>query len=409
MNEIGKNNDPLENFFREKLEDHNIAYDERDWEKLEQRLDAAGTASQPWIKWAAAAAILLASLLGYFIYENYSAINRINDQLANEKSSVTEEQSSQELPKSKSEEQNQSKAKKGTQPEHSLATDQPVNTSSSNPIPGDKSTELLAANIEAVNNWDCVSCGVSSDPQQISLALMRSTSPISSENANHQPTPNAGQKGLASQPRRWAAGAGASPHIRLGLVVGPDLSTAGSLSNFERPGYKLGVKADVFLGPRFAISTGIMHSNVRYTAGSSEYDFSSRYIADGIAVQETFAECAILEIPLTFRYNVKDFSQSGLFVSGGVSSYIMLNEHYQFTYEDRYNANGESVREWSTRSGRAHIFSNARISAGYEQALSNHLGVQIQPYLNIPLSGVGAGKVELYSVGMLFSFNYKLR
>jgi len=48
-----------------------------------------------------------------------------------------------------------------------------------------------------------------------------------------------------------------------------------------------------------------------------------------------------------------------------------------------------------------------RLSAGYEKKLTDKISFVTEPYLTVPLAGVGFGKVKLYSSGILFSLNIK--
>ena len=422
MDDMEKHTDPLEDFFRKNLEDYSVDYDERDWEKLEKRLDIADARanSQPWMKWAAAAAILLACLAGYFIYENYNAISQLNERLANENSLSNENTESPGLSELNNQGQTRAQEEASENTEQNFTPDQQKTDNpaldlqkrklaANNVQAGKTPSRTSALDITAVTEFECMQCQTLSsvvEPPALPTVIAKLVSDKAADNESGQ---KAGRNAVALKNSSGATGLVPSPNIRLGLVVGPDLSTAGSLSGFESPGYKLGISADITLGRRFAISTGVIHSNVRYTARGSEYQFPSGYVPDGIVAQKTFAECAILEIPLALKYRIMDLNRSAIFISTGLSSYIMLNEDYQFTYADKHNPDNKIVREWSTQSGRAHIFSNASISVGYEQVLNDHLGIQIQPYVNFPLAGVGAGNVNLYSAGVLFSLNYRLR
>ena len=56
--------------------------------------------------------------------------------------------------------------------------------------------------------------------------------------------------------------------------------------------------------------------------------------------------------------------------------------------------------------GNRHLFSILNVSAGYERKISKTLHIQAEPYLNLPLSGVGEGKVKLHSAGLRAGINY---
>jgi hypothetical protein len=56
--------------------------------------------------------------------------------------------------------------------------------------------------------------------------------------------------------------------------------------------------------------------------------------------------------------------------------------------------------------GNKHLFSNMSIGAGIEKRISSSLSLQVEPSISIPLSGVGQGKVKLYSTAILLGIKY---
>ena len=46
------------------------------------------------------------------------------------------------------------------------------------------------------------------------------------------------------------------------------------------------------------------------------------------------------------------------------------------------------------------------LSAGYEYEAGPHWRLQAEPYVKVPLTGVGAGKVQLLSAGVYFGLKY---
>ena len=54
-----------------------------------------------------------------------------------------------------------------------------------------------------------------------------------------------------------------------------------------------------------------------------------------------------------------------------------------------------------------HYFSVLDLSAGYNLHLSKTVSLSAEPYLKIPLSGIGVGKVQLNSTGVLFTLGIR--
>jgi len=47
------------------------------------------------------------------------------------------------------------------------------------------------------------------------------------------------------------------------------------------------------------------------------------------------------------------------------------------------------------------------LSAGYEYTLNKRFSLAAEPYVKLPFSGVGAGKIKLNSAGVLFTLTMK--
>jgi hypothetical protein len=107
----------------------------------------------------------------------------------------------------------------------------------------------------------------------------------------------------------------------------------------------------------------------------------------------------VYDIPLQVRYDVLQQKAYNIYLTAGLSSYIMKKEKYEYTY---YYHN--SWPQWEKKTehiytGNTHLFSVMNFSFGYERKISNKLSILGEPYLKLPLSGVGNGKVKLFSTG----------
>ena len=81
----------------------------------------------------------------------------------------------------------------------------------------------------------------------------------------------------------------------------------------------------------------------------------------------------------------------------------MNTEKYKYFY--KYTSTGPTVsKERTFNNENDHFFSVLTLSAGYRRQLSKSMFLTAEPYLKLPLSGVGFGKVKLNSTGVLFTF-----
>ncbi|WP_460968431.1 porin family protein [Spirosoma migulaei] len=197
------------------------------------------------------------------------------------------------------------------------------------------------------------------------------------------------------------------------FVVAPDLSTIG-LKNFTRPGTNVGLLLEYRLASRWSIQVGVIKSTKVYKALPSEYNAPTTWWQPPMKSPDLVdGRCNMFDIPINIRYDVviKPRSDGRLpdrwFVSSGVTSYIMKQEEYYYTYPAHtYNQPTEYSPSGGNTGG--YRFSNLNLSFGYERSFSRRLSWQVEPFMKAPLKGVGFFKVNLLSTGAFFSLRYKL-
>jgi len=190
----------------------------------------------------------------------------------------------------------------------------------------------------------------------------------------------------------------------LGAGLSPDFSTVG-LGNFVAPGIRWNFMAEVGVSRRFMINTGITWVNNKYEAYGEDYHAPPRYWKKGIAADEAYGECVMLDIPLNVRYNFLMTGRHQFFISGGASTYILLKEDYYFEYgvEDP-----ELPQHWGTDKTSVYPFKIVNFSVGYQYQLGRKGALQVEPFIKIPTAGVGWGEVDLQTLGVYFMYKYRL-
>jgi hypothetical protein len=186
--------------------------------------------------------------------------------------------------------------------------------------------------------------------------------------------------------------------VRLGYS--PDLSSVG-FKNFTKPGAAFSLLIEYGLSPRLYLQSGISWSQKDYYANASEYKlmeyvtkYNTPYAVDG--------ECTMIEVPLGLRYNLIQKSQSKLFIGTGVSSYYAQKEKYKYHYAKYVY---DQKPGWKGKTG-WFLLSHINASVGYERSITKKLSLVAEPYIRIPVKGVGYGKVNLMTIGMWISLRY---
>lgn len=163
-----------------------------------------------------------------------------------------------------------------------------------------------------------------------------------------------------------------------------------------------GVGIGYSLNKHIQFRTGFYAARKIYSARAEDYH------APGINyyypnLKQVNGDCMVYEIPLLVDYIFAAKNKHSWFVSGGMSSLLMKKETYHYYYKP----NGSPDYRWSTWSvenKNNHLFSMVDLSAGYNLKLGKSLMMRAEPYLRIPVTGVGAGSMKLSSGGVLFTF-----
>lgn len=195
--------------------------------------------------------------------------------------------------------------------------------------------------------------------------------------------------------------------LRLGLVAAPELSAVRA-DHLEAPGGDVGIQLDYQLARRWHLSTAYLLTVKRYAARPEDYHLPSGYsIPNGWVVSNVDAVCRIVDIPLNLRYDLHQRPNYQVFASVGLSSLLMRSEQYTYDYEP---AMGQPVPSynWELLNGSQHVLKVLNLSAGYERRLSGRWTLQAEPFVKLPLGGIGFGTVRLSSAGVFFSLRYGL-
>ncbi|MET4074556.1 outer membrane beta-barrel protein [Hymenobacter sp. UYCo722] len=190
----------------------------------------------------------------------------------------------------------------------------------------------------------------------------------------------------------------------VGLVAAPDVSTV-KFADVQAPHLNVGLTLEYRLGQRWRVATGLQRATKEYYARREDYDWTSyprAYTRDFSWVDGT---CTVVDIPLNLRYDAVVGPRYRIFGTAGLSSFFMQRERYTYDYYDN-TSNAPAVWDRSFVNDNQHWFKVLNVSAGYEYGLGTHWRLQAEPYVKVPLAGVGAGKVKLLSAGVFFGLKY---
>jgi hypothetical protein len=205
----------------------------------------------------------------------------------------------------------------------------------------------------------------------------------------------------------------------IAIVLAPEFSTT-SLSRYSSPGESIGLRIGYQLSNRFNINTGIIRSNKKYVGDGSDYTPQSGYWkfrTNGIVPEEIDSKCLVYEFPVGLQFDVIQTQKSRLFASTAISSYFMISQAYDYTF-DAPNPGADTG--WRSAGSESYWFSVGMMSVGYERYIYRSLvgyeryiyrsfAIGIEPYLKISLSEIGWPNVKLFSTGAYVTLRYRFR
>jgi Outer membrane protein beta-barrel domain len=187
----------------------------------------------------------------------------------------------------------------------------------------------------------------------------------------------------------------------LGFTAGPEYSGVRKLE--LHPGYEAGIIAGYQLNPKLALETGILFSKKNYACDGKYFhtDKLPQPMPAGMEVLSLSGNCTVFEIPVKLNYTIVNNSNANFYLSAGFSSYLLSNEN------NRYKTLMSGIIYDMTGSYKNTSFypaATADISIGFEKKLNKGNKLRLEPYLQLPLKGIGVGAMKITSAGVHASF-----
>jgi hypothetical protein len=192
--------------------------------------------------------------------------------------------------------------------------------------------------------------------------------------------------------------------LEIGLVAGPDFTYV-KFNESYKTGYNVGLQIGYRLSNRWALNTGLFYTKKNYAAKGEDFHPPKHTPISYLDLDQVKGNCSMFEIPLNVRYDFSVKKQNRLFASTGVTSYIMTDQYYDYYYYDQNNI--YQKKYWGTDSTSRYFLSVVNLSVGYERQIGKQFSLQAEPYLKLPLKGLGFGSMRMESFGLYLSVKYK--
>jgi len=420
-------NHNIEDFFRKRLENHELNFQEEDWLLLENRLETVhpspsviGLHFNPKTILIIAAALTAAFFLGWMASELFQDTNAdktrpdrteqsLNPAVKTDQNQVPgmnnkqiqipalnktkepdpfiDSPGQQHSPKALSEAVTENEA---ARPAATLtASDTELNTVRAATKLTATDTELNTVKGETIPMIDKIK------PLQAIVPLQLYSPDISGFDITQPPEYNMPNGyGWIS---RWS----------IGLILAPDYN---GVRLFKGNTVTLAVGGIISfqLAHRWSASVRAIYNNKKYSSQPRYYKLPEGYWikrTNGVIPENIMGSCRVIDVPVMVTYKVLQKKNISFMASAGFGSYFMLDEKYDFEFNQ---SNPGADTQWQTQKNSTVLFGTANIALGIGFQTTPRINVAFEPYLKIPLKKIGWGNVDLYSMGLSLTVKYRL-
>lgn len=443
-----KDNDSLEDFFRKATRHHDLQYNEADWKKLERMLDE----QQPvrpagWLETygpkALTALAVVAGVVAILLLlperqatdsaspvasgdtnseikatpqadeslalrdDEESEVTLHDDEVAEARDAVRAEQGSASQPvrdvnASAATARRTEPARASDEDGHQVSLVRPAHETNL----ADRQNKIEEEDLSEVSDFDqkqielpAPAGRMESVPGAEEQVTVVQDQPADSASAE---TPADALEGLATDRPKFDATRG---RFGISVVAAPDFSMTPK-GGAMGAGDAMGVFLHYQVLPRWGVTAGVLYENKKYWGKGDEYRPPYGYwkaLTNGVVPDRIDGTCAMYEVPVSVTFDIVSTRRTRLFASAGLASYFMRSEEYYYHFD---TPNPGAVNGWTGKKPATLWFGIGTLSAGFDFRATRTLSLGIEPYLKVPLEGMGWADVDLYSTGVMFAARY---
>jgi len=227
------------------------------------------------------------------------------------------------------------------------------------------------------------------DDYLLSVNVTAPTSPKNSDPAKQKP-----------------AKAKSARYFYAGIIAAPDISTV-KMQSVKGVGNTFGILLGYAINSRWSIETGAYLESKKYYTDGEYFDKKVLGLYSNQQLLNVDGSCYMWEIPLNVRYTFNPEAKTKWFATAGLSTYLMSKENYTYAYE-RINTGWTGHGALNNTKPSQYPFSIVNLSAGFEQRLGRVGSLRVEPYLRLPLAGIGTGKLPIMSAGINIGITRRL-
>ena len=165
-----------------------------------------------------------------------------------------------------------------------------------------------------------------------------------------------------------------------------------------KPGWNAGLLAGVQLNNKISIETGLQLSQKKYFSSGLYFKPKSGSMPSDMVVNSLTGNSVLIELPVNLKYNLQKGNNTFYLVTG-ISSFLMTTESNHY-----FALISGAQTEMDSKYQQMHNYfaSMINVAAGYQFALNKKNNLRVEPYLQIPIRGIGIGSMPVMATGLHF-------
>ena len=193
----------------------------------------------------------------------------------------------------------------------------------------------------------------------------------------------------------------------IGLILAPDYNGV-RLFRGNRVTAAVGGIISFQFARRWSASVRAIYNNKKYSSRAYYYKLPEGYWinrTNGVIPDNIVGSCRVIDVPVMVTYKFLQRKNISFIASAGLGNYFMQDEKYDFDFNQ---SNPGADTQWQTQKNSTVLFATANIALGIEFQTTPRISAAFEPYLKIPLKEIGWGNVDLYSMGLSLTMKYRL-
>ncbi|HTR31376.1 MAG TPA: porin family protein [Puia sp.] len=216
---------------------------------------------------------------------------------------------------------------------------------------------------------------------------------------------------LPKKPKRKPDGnlSNNKPHAYIGLSAAPDFSTV-RFQKMTGVGTTFGLLLGYSFNARWAVESGIYVDRKRYYTSGEYFNTKNVRLPYNSTLLNVDGTCYMWEIPLNVRYNftTSPNPKTKWFGTAGLSTYLMSREKYTYEYASTTGGWGTGDSLWDIHKPSQYWLMIVNLGVGFEQRIGRAGNLRLEPYVRIPMAGIGTGRLSILSAGVNIGFTRQL-